>query len=116
MAFANATTLAVGIGSVIWLISAPVLGHYVWHEAPWILVLLFAGMAELILLALWLVGSTLHDPVRRWELPPNPADTQRGWRGAVARVRSSLQAPGQRLRHPWLRKPGSPSPGSLSSK
>lgn len=98
--------------SAVWLIGAPVLGHYVWHEAPWILVLLFAGMAELILLALWLVGTTLHEPVRRWELPPNPADAHRGWRGALSQIRRWLQT----LRHRWLRQPGSASPGSLSSK
>ena len=90
--------------STIWLIGAPVLGHYVWHEAPWILVLIFAGMAELIVLTLWLLGSTLHDPVRRWELPPNPADAHRGWRGAVARVRAWAQALGQWLRQNLLRK------------
>lgn len=90
--------------SAIWLIGAPVLGHYVWHEAPWILVLIFAGMAELIVLALWLLGSTLHDPVRRWELPPNPADAHRGWRGAVARVRLAANEAGQLLRQKLLRK------------
>jgi hypothetical protein len=104
VASANATTLVVGIGTVIWLIGAPVLGHVVWHEAPWILVMLFAGMAELIVLALWLVGSTLHDPVRRWELPPNPADAHRGWRGALARVRASVQEATQFLRQKLLRK------------
>ena len=33
-----------------------------------------AAMAELLVLTAWLVGSTLHDPVKRWELPPNPAE------------------------------------------
>ena len=42
-----------------------------------------AAMAELLVLTAWLVGSTLHDPVKRWQLPPNPADAQRGWRGTT---------------------------------
>ena len=92
------------VGSAVWLIGATVLGHVVWHEAPWILVLLFAGMAELIVLALWLVCSTLYEPVRRWELPPNPADARRSWRGALARVRASVQEAAQFLRQKLSRK------------
>ena len=99
------TTILTWTVSGIWLISAPVVAHFVWHEAPWILVLLFAGMTELIVLALWLLGSTLHDPVRRWELPPNPADAQRGWRGVLTRLRASAQALGQWLRQSLLRRP-----------
>lgn len=91
--------------SAIWLIGAPVAAHFFWHEAPWILVLLFAGMAELIVLVLWLLGSTLHDPVKRWELPRNPADAHRGWRGALVRVRGAVQALGPWLRQRVLRRP-----------
>lgn len=91
--------------SAIWLISAPVVAHFVWHEAPWILVLLFATMAELIVLALWLIGSTLHDPVRRWKLPPNPADAHRGWRGVLTRVRSTAHSAAQFLRQSLWRRP-----------
>ena len=104
MASPKVPQLLVGVGSAVWLIGATVLGHVVWHEAPWILVLLFAGMAELIVLALWLVGSTLSEPVRRWELPPNPADAHRGWRGALARVRASVQEAAQFLRQKVSRK------------
>ena len=103
----SSRTKAIAVGSIsaIWLIGAPVAAHFVWHEAPWILVLVFAGMAELIVLTLWLVGSTLHDPVRRWELPPNPADAHRGWRGTLARMRAWAQALGPWLRQSLLRKP-----------
>lgn len=97
--------ILVGVGSAIWLISATVLGRFVWHEVPWILVLLFAGMLELIVLTLGLVGSTLHDPVKRWDLPPNPADAHRGWRGALGSLRASASWAVQFLRQKPSRKP-----------
>ena len=71
------TKLLIGAGSAIWLIAALVAGHFLWAGVPWIVVLLLAAMAELIVLTLLLLGSTLHDPVKRWDLPPNPADAQR---------------------------------------
>ena len=64
-----------------------------------------AAMAELLALTVWLLGSTLHDPVKRWELPPNPADTQRGWRGALANARQTAQGAGSFLREKVLRRP-----------
>lgn len=91
--------------SAVWLIAAPVAGHYLWVGVPWIVVLLLAAMAELIALTAWLLGSTLYDPVKRWDLPPNPADAQRGWRGALVRVRSAAQGAGERVRQKVLRRP-----------
>ncbi len=80
----------VGVASVLWLIAAAVAGHFLWAGVPWIVVMLLAAMAELIVLILLLLGSTLHDPVKRWELPPNPALTHRGWRGKLAQLRSRV--------------------------
>lgn len=100
----NVTVLISG-ASALWLIGAPVVGRLVWSETPWILVLLFAAMAELLVLTAWLLGSTLHDPVKRWELPPNPADAQRGWRGALARTRELAQTAIAFVRSRWPRRP-----------
>lgn len=97
--------IQVGIGTVLWLIAAPVAAHFLWEGVPWIVVLLLAAMAELMVLTLLLMGSTLHDPVKRWTLPPNPADAQRGWRGAVGRARSAAQAAGGFVRQKVLRRP-----------
>ena len=91
-------------GSAVWLIAAPVAGHYLWVGVPWIVVMLLAAMAELIALTVWLVGSTLHDPAKRWDLPPNPADAQRGWRGALGQARSAAQGAGELVRQKVLRR------------
>ena len=99
------TKLLIGAGSAIWLIAALVAGHFLWAGVPWIVVLLLAGMAELLVLTAWLVGSTLHDPVKRWELPPNPADVPRGWRAALGRVRGAAQGAGELVRQKVLRRP-----------
>ena len=93
------------VGSAVWLIAAPVAGHFLWEGIPWIVVLLLAAMAELLVLTVWLLGSTLHDPVKRWELPPNPADAQRGWRGVLGHARQTAQGAGSFLREKVLRRP-----------
>ena len=95
----------IGAGSAVWLIAAPLVAHFAWEGVPAVVVLVLAAMAELLVLTAWLVGSTLHDPVKRWELPPNPADAQRGWRGALGRVRSAAQGTGEFVRHKLLRRP-----------
>ncbi len=105
MAPLQSILVKVGIASALWLIAAPVAGHFLWAGVPWIVVMLLAAMAELIVLTLLLLGSTLHDPVKRWELPPNPADVPRGWRGALARARSVATATGHGLRQRLLRRP-----------
>ena len=105
MATLREIAIKVAVGSTLWLIAAPVAGHFLWPGVPWIVVVLLAAMAELIVLILLLLGSTLHDPVKRWELPPNPADAQRGWRGALGRVRSAAQGSGEFVRHKLLRRP-----------
>lgn len=106
MAKSHRKAVALGVLSAVWLIGAPVLGHFYWREALWVLVLLFAALAELALLSLLLAASTLHDPNRRWDLPPNPAEPPRGWRALVARlgqaVRQVRQFPSQLL----MRRPG----------
>ena len=89
MATLREIAIKVGVGSTLWLIAAPVAGHFLWPGVPWIVVVLLAAMAELIVLTLLLLGSTLHDPVKRWDLPPNPADAQRGWRGKLAQTRTT---------------------------
>ena len=99
------TLVRVGAASAIWLIAAPVAAHYLWAGVPWIVVLLLAAMAELIVLTLLLLGSTLYDPVKRWELPPNPANAERGWRAALGRVRAAAQGAGERVRQKVLRRP-----------
>ena len=108
IAFGN-TTVRIGIASAVWLIGAPVAGHFLWHEAPWIMVLLFALMAELLLLTVWLVGSVFHEPAKRWELPANPADAHKGWRGALhaarGRVGDLTQNTTRFVRQKLLRRP-----------
>ena len=99
------TLVRVGAASAIWLIAAPVAAHYLWAGVPWIVVLLLAAMAELIVLTLLLMASTLHDPVKRWELPPNPTNAERGWRAALGRVRAATQGAGERVRQKVLRRP-----------
>jgi len=94
----------IGAGSAIWLIAALVAGHFLWAGVPWIVVLLLAAMAELLVLTAWLLGSTFHDPVKRWDLPPNPADAQRGWRGVLARMRYTALAVGHLLRQKLTRR------------
>lgn len=94
-----------GAASAVWLIAAPVAAHYLWAGVPWIVVVLLAAMAELIVLTLLLMASTLHDPVKRWELPPNPADADRGWRARLGRLREAVRATGERLREKLLRRP-----------
>jgi len=101
----QAMLVRIAAGSVLWLIVAPVVAHFTWAGVPAVVVMALAAMAELLVLTAWLVGSTLHDPVKRWELPPNPADAQRGWRGAVGRVRSAAQGTGEFVRHKLLRRP-----------
>lgn len=98
------TKLLIGAGSAIWLIAALVAGHFLWTGVPWIVVLLLAAMAELLVLTAWLLGSTFHDPVKRWDLPPNPADAQRGWRGVLARMRYTALAVGHLLRQKLTRR------------
>ena len=105
MATLRDTKVLIGAGSTVWLIAAAVAGHFLWAEVPWIVVLLLAAMVELIVLTVLLIGSTLHDPVRRWDLPPNPATAQRGWRGAVSRVRSAAEQVAEQVRHKVLRRP-----------
>ena len=97
--------LRLGAASAVWLIAAPVVAHYLWAGVPWIVVLLLAAMAELLVLTLLLMASTLHDPVKRWELPPNPADVPRGWRAALGRVRGAAQGAGELVRQKVLRRP-----------
>lgn len=104
MASLHTTLVRVGIASALWLVAAPVAGHFLWTGVPWVVVMLLAAMAELIVLTLLLLGSTLHDPVKRWELPPNPADVQRGWRGALARTRGAATEMAQGLRHKLWRR------------
>ena len=99
------TKVLIGAASAVWLIAAPVAGHFLWPGVPAIMVLLLAAMLELMVLTLWLLGSTFHDPAKRWDLPPNPADAQRGWRGHLARARQAAQAAGQWVRHKVLRRP-----------
>ena len=98
------TKLLIGAGSAIWLIAALVAGHFLWTGVPWIVVLLLAAMAEQLVLTAWLLGSTFHDPVKRWDLPPNPADAQRGWRGVLARMRYTALAVGHLLRQKLTRR------------
>ena len=105
MAVLQGIPVRVGIASALWLIAAAVAGHFLWAGVPWIVVMLLAAMAELIVLTLLLLGSTLHDPVRRWDLPPNPADAQRGWRGRLAQVRGAAPALGGALRQKLQRRP-----------
>lgn len=105
MAAPQDLAIKVGIGSALWLIASPVAAHFLWEGVPWIVVLLLAAMAELLVLTLLLLGSSLHDPVKRWELPPNPADAQRGWRGKLAQVRSTAAGAGSALRQKLLRRP-----------
>jgi hypothetical protein len=100
----RARLIRVGMASALWLIAAPVAGHFLWKGIPWIVVLLLAAMVELLVLTLWLLAGTLHDPVKRWELPPNPADAQRGWRGALANARQTAQGAGSFLRDKVLRR------------
>ncbi len=108
MATLRDIAIKVGIGSALWLIAAPVAAHFMWHGVPWIVVLLLAAMAELIVLTLLLLASTLHDPIKRWELPPNPADAERGWRAKLARGRDAMQAAAAWVRSKLLRRPAAP--------
>ena len=101
----RALFVRIGAGSAVWLIAAPLVAHFAWEGVPAVVVLVLAAMAELLVLTAWLVGSTLHDPVKRWQLPPNPADAQRGWRGALGRVRSAAHGAGDFVRHKLLRRP-----------
>lgn len=95
----------IGVASGLWLIAAAVAGHFLWEGVPWIVTMLLAAMAELLVLTVWLMGSTLNDPVKRWDLPPNPADAQRGWRGKLAKVRGTASDVGHGLRQKLLRRP-----------
>ncbi len=104
MAMPSSLGVKIGAASALWLIAAPVAGHVLWAGTPWIVVVLLAAMAELIVLILLLLGSTLHDPVKRWELPPNPAGAEQGWRGQLARVRSAAAMAGGALRQKLLRR------------
>ena len=108
MATQQTIMIRVGAASAAWLIGAPVAGHFLWVGVPWIVVLLLAAMAELIVLTLLLLGSTLHDPVKRWKLPPNPAGAERGWRAVLARARQSTQAAVAWVRSKVLRRPAAP--------
>ena len=105
MATPPSTQVLIGAASAVWLIATPVAAHFLWEGVPWIVVLLLAAMAELLVLTLLLLGSSLHDPVKRWELPPNPADAQRGWRGKLSQVRSTAAGAGSALRQKLLRRP-----------
>jgi hypothetical protein len=97
--------LLIGVASTVWLIAAAVAGHFVWQGVPWIVVLLLAAMAELIVLTAWLLGSVFHEPAQRWDLPPNPADAQKGWRGTWLRSRAAAAAVGDAVRQKVLRRP-----------
>ena len=78
--------------------------HFAWEGVPAVVVMALAAMAELLVLTAWLLGSTFHDPVKRWDLPPNPADAQRGWRGVLARMRYTALAVGHLLRQKLTRR------------
>ena len=99
------TQVLIGAASAVWLIATPVAAHFLWEGVPWIVVVLLAAMAELLALTAWLLGSAFYDPAKRWDLPPNPADAQRGWRGGLARARSAAQGAGDFVRQKVLRKP-----------
>ena len=105
MAMPENIMIKVGVASVLWLIAAAVAGYFLWAGVPWIVVVLLAAMAELIVLTVLLLGSTLHDPIKRWELPPNPAEAQNGWRGKLAQLRSMAAAAGGVVRQKLLRRP-----------
>ncbi|MEN9888957.1 MAG: hypothetical protein RL559_994 [Pseudomonadota bacterium] len=105
MALPQNLSVQVGVASAVWLIAATVASHFWWAGVPWGVALLLAAMAELIVLTLLLLGSTLHDPVKRWELPPNPAMAQTGWRGQLARVQQLGSALGQAVLHKLRRRP-----------
>jgi len=104
MGILHDTRILIGAGSAVWLIATSVAGHYLWSGVPWIVVLLLAAMAELIVLTAWLLFSTFRNPVSRWDLPPNPATAQRGWQGAVVRLRSASQQFAGRVRQKVLRR------------
>ena len=99
------TELLIGAASAFWLLGATVTGHFLWQGVPWIVVLLLAAMAELLVLTVWLMASTLHDPIKRWDLPPNPADAQQGWRSVLSRSGMAAQGAVARLRQKVLRRP-----------
>ena len=101
----QAMFVRIAAGSLLWLIVAPVVAHFAWEGVPAVVVMARAAMAELLVLTAWLVGSTLHDPVKRWELPPNPAAAQAGWRGQLARVQQLGGALGQAVLHKLRRRP-----------
>ena len=105
MATSQKIIVGIAASSAAWLIGAPVAAHFLWPVAPWVLVMLWAAMAELIVLTAWLLASTLHDPVKRWQLPPNPADAARGWRGIWGRVRGAIQGTNSFWRQKLLRRP-----------
>ena len=105
MAMPGKIMIKVSVASALWLIAATVAGHFLWAGVPWIVVVLLAAMAELIVLTVLLLGSTLHDPIKRWELPPNPAEAQNGWRGKLAQLRSMAAAAGGVVRQKLLRRP-----------
>ena len=100
----QAMLVRIAVGSVLWLIVAPVVAHFAWEGVPAVVVMALAAMAELLVLTAWLLGSTFHDPVKRWDLPPNPADAQRGWRGVLARMRYTALAVGHLLRQKLTRR------------
>jgi len=86
----RSSAVPLGLGAGVLLVASPVAGHFLWPEIGWFFSLLFALMVLLMVLTVLLIASTMHDPVRRWDLPPSPATQQRGWRAALARVRDGL--------------------------
>lgn len=105
MAMPGKIMIKVSVASALWLIAATVAGHFLWAGVPWIVVVLLAAMAELIVLTVLLLGSTLHDPVKRWQLPSNLAQARSGWRGKFTQLRSMAAAAGGVLRQKLLRRP-----------
>lgn len=88
--------LSLALAAVALLVLAPLAGHFLWPDIGWFFALLFALLTGLMVCTVWLVASTFHDPVRRWNLPPAPAE--RGWRGGLARLGSGFGALAHKLR------------------
>ena len=100
----SSPVLPVSLGAGVLLVAASVTGHFLWPEIGWFFSLLFALMVELMVLTVLLITSTMHDPVRRWDLPPNPVNARRGWRGALSQARESLQLRLQAFKLRWPRR------------
>lgn len=91
MKMPSSPVLPISLGAGLLLVAAAVTGHFLWPEIGWFFSLLFALMVELMVMTVLLIASTMHDPVRRWDLPPNPVAARRSWRAALAQARESLR-------------------------